>query len=240
MNNKEKKTCDLFSKSEFDDDNKVAAHAATKHIYKIEMPNVQFLKNAMPMKSEHYEVTIILDGYDNFIKDNLKDFNDIFEFCLKSTPPVQLLVIKESLIDYPLDMENITDMKNNPILHSSKVFIMGFHHLPTHKKQKQNLLNIGHMLSGFPCRCLLDLVNINAKDKQAFLHISRGKLCFQHDEGYWHDALLESQWLKYPIINFHFRPTTNLHVKACSSKLALWPHDDWYINDYNWARVTLN
>ena len=36
--------------TEFDDDNKVAAHAATKHIYKIEMPNVQFLKNAMPMK----------------------------------------------------------------------------------------------------------------------------------------------------------------------------------------------
>ena len=49
----------------------------TKCIYKIEMPNVQFLKNAMPMKSEHYEVTIILDGYDNFIKDNLNDFNDI-------------------------------------------------------------------------------------------------------------------------------------------------------------------
>ena len=45
---------------------------------------------------------------------------------MKSTPPVQLLVIKESLIDYPLDMEDITDMKNNPILHSSEVFIMGF------------------------------------------------------------------------------------------------------------------
>ena len=68
----------------------------------------------MPMKSEHYEVTVILDGYCNFIKDNLKDFNDIFEFCLKSTPPVQLLVIKESLIDYPLNMEDITDTKNTP------------------------------------------------------------------------------------------------------------------------------
>ena len=105
----------------FDDDNKVAAHTATKCIYKIEMPNVQFLKNVMPMKSEHYEVTVILDGYDDFIKDNLKDFNDIFEFCLKSTPPVQLLIIKESLIDYPLDVEDITDMKSNPILHSSGV-----------------------------------------------------------------------------------------------------------------------
>ena len=226
--------------TKFDDDNKVAAHAATKHIYKIEMPNVQFLKNAMPMKSEHHEVTVILDGYDDFIKDNLKDFNDIFEFCLKSTPPVQLLVIKESLIDYPLDMEDITDTKNNPILHSSEVFIMGFHHFPKYKKQKQNLLNIRHMLSGFPCRCLLDLVNSDAKDEQAFLHISRGKLCFQHDEGYWCDVLLESQWLKYSIINSHFRPTMYLHVKACSSKLALWPHDDWYINDYNWARITLN
>ena len=226
--------------TKFDDENKVATHAATKHIYKIEMPNVQFLKNAMPMKSEQYEVTIILDGYDNFMKDNLKDFNDIFEFCLKSTPPIQLLVIKESLIDYPLDMEDITDMKNNPILYSSEVFIMGFHHLPKYEKQKQNLLNIGHMLSGFPCTHLLDLVNSDAKVEQAFLHISRGKLCFQHDEGYWHDALLESQWLKYPIINSHFRPTTYLHVKACSSKLALWPHDDWYINDYNWARITLN
>ena len=98
----------------FDDDNKVAAHTATKSIYKIEMPNVQFLKNAMPMKLECYEVTVILDGYDNFIKDNPKDFNDIFEFCLKSTPPVQLLIIKESLIDYPLDMEDITDMKKQP------------------------------------------------------------------------------------------------------------------------------
>ena len=68
----------------------------------------------MPMKSGCYKVTVILDGYDDFIKDNLKDFNDIFEFCLKNTPPVQLLIIKESLIDYPLDMEDITDMKNNP------------------------------------------------------------------------------------------------------------------------------
>ena len=132
-------------------------------IYKIEMPNVQFLKNAMPIKSECYEVTIILDGYDDFIKDNLKDFNDIFEFCLKSTPPVQLLIIKESLIDYPLDMKDISDMKNNPILHSSEVFIMRFHQLAQIcKKQKQNLLNIGHMLSGFPCACLLDLVNSDA------------------------------------------------------------------------------
>ena len=188
--------------TEFYDDNKVAADAATKHIYKIEMPNVHFLKNAMPMKSGHYKVTVILDGYDDFIKDNLKDFNDIFEFCLKSTPPVQLLIIKESLIDYPLDMEDITDTKNNPILHSSEVFIMGFHHLLKYEKQAQNLLNIGHMLSGFPCAGLLVLVNSNAKDEEAFLHISRGKLCFQHDEGYWHDALLESQQLKYPIINF--------------------------------------
>ena len=204
------------------------------------MPNVQFLKNAMPMKLECYEVTIILDGYDDFIKDNPKDFNDIFEFCLKSTPPVQLLIIKESLIDYPLDMEDITDMKNNPILHSSEVFIMGFHHLPKYEKQKQNLLNSGHMLSGFPCTCLLDLVNSDPKDEQAFLHISRGKLCLQHDEGYWHDALLESQWLKYPIINSHFSPTTYLHVKTYGSKLALWPCNNWYINDYNWVRVTLN
>ena len=72
--------------TEFDDDNKVAAHAATKCIYKIEMPNVQFLKNAMPMKSEHYEVIIILHGYDDFIKDNLKDFNDIFEFSWRALP----------------------------------------------------------------------------------------------------------------------------------------------------------
>ena len=115
------------------------------------------------MKSECYEVTIILDGYNDFIKDNSKDFNEIFEFCLKSTPPVQLLIIKESLIDYPLDMEDITDMKNNPILHSSEVFIMGFHHLPKYKKQ--NLLNIGHMLSGFPCTRLLDLVNSDPKDE---------------------------------------------------------------------------
>ena len=183
--------------TKFYDDNKVAADAATKHIYKIEMPNVQFLKNAMPMKSGCYKVTVILDGYDDFIKDNLKDFNDIFEFCLKSTPPVQLLIIKESLIDYPLDMEDITDMKNNPILHSSEVFITGFHHLLKYKKQAQNLLNIRHMLSGFPCAGLLVLVNSDAKDEEAFLHFSRGKLCFQHDEGYWCDALLESQWLKY-------------------------------------------
>ena len=100
--------------TEFYDDNKVAADAATKCIYRIETPNVQFLKNAMPMKSGRYEVTIILDGYDDFIKDNLKDFNGIFEFCLKSTPPVQLLIIKESLIDYPLDMEDITDTKKQP------------------------------------------------------------------------------------------------------------------------------
>ena len=118
------------------DDGSTCSMAATKSIYKIEMPNVQFLKNAMPMKSECYEVTIILDGYDDFIKDNPKDFNDIFEFCLKTTPPVQLLIIKESLIDYPLDMEDITDMKNNPILHSSEVFITGFHHLPKYKKTK--------------------------------------------------------------------------------------------------------
>ena len=91
-------------------------------------------------------------------------------------------------------MEDITDMKNNPILHSSEVLIMGVS--PLAQKQKQNLLNIGHMLSGFPCTCLLDLVNSDAKDEQAFLHISRGKLCFQHDEGYWHDALPESQQLK--------------------------------------------
>ena len=117
---------------------------------------------------------------------------------------------------------------------------MGFHHLPKYEKQKQNLLNIGHMLSGFPCACLLDLVNSNPKDEQAFLHISRGKLCLQHDEGYWCDALLESQWLKYPIINSHFSPTMYLHVKTYGSKLALWPCDNWYINDYNWARVTLN
>ena len=194
----------------------------------------------MPMKSECYEVTIILDGYCDFIKDNPKDFNDIFEFCLKSTPPVQLLIIKESLVDYPLDMEDITDMKNNPILHSSEVFIMGFHHLPKYKEQKQNLLNIRHMLSGFPCAHLLDLVNSNPKDEQAFLHISRDKLCLQHDEGYWCDALLESQQLKYPIINSHFSPTTYLHVKTYGNKLALWLHDNWYINDYNWARVTLN
>ena len=226
--------------TKFDDDNKMAAHAATKSIYKIDMPNVQFLKNAMPIKLKRYEVTVILDGYDDFIKDNLKDFNDIFEFCLKSTPPVQLLIIKESLIDYPLDMKDITDTKKNPILHSSEVFIMGFHHLPKCEKQKQNLLNIRHMLSGFTCAHLLDLVNSDPKDEQAFLHISRGKLCLQHNEGYWHNVLLESQWLKYPIINCHFRPTTYLHVKTYGSKLALWPHDDWYINDYNWARVTLN
>ena len=137
-------------------------------------------------------------------------------------------------------MKDITDMKNNPILHSSEVFITGFHHLPKYEKQAQNLLNIGHMLSGFPCTGLLVLVNSDAKDEEAFLHISRGKLCFQHDEGYWRDALLESQWLKYPIINSHFKPTTYLYFKACRSKLPLWPCNDWYINDYNWARVTLN
>ena len=111
---------------------------------------------------------------------------------------------------------------------------MGFHHLSKYEKQKQNLLNIRHILSGFPCACLLDLVNSDPKDEQAFLHISRGKLCLQYDEGYWCNVLL-----KYPIINSHFSPTTYLHVKTYASKLALWPHDNWYINDYNWARVTL-
>ena len=207
---------------------------------KLKCPMFNSWKMLCPWNWDVTRVTVILDGYDDFIKDNLKDFNDIFQFCLKSTPPVQLLIIKESLIDYPLDMEDITDTKNNPILHSSEVFIMGFHHLPKYKKQAQNLLNIRHMLSGFPCAGLLVLVNSDAKDKEAFLHISRGKLCFQHDEGYWRNALLESQWLKYPIINSHFKPTMYLYFKACRSKLPSWPCDDWYINDYNWARVTLN
>ena len=178
------------------------------------------------MKSEHYKVTVILDGYDDFIKDNPKNFNDIFEFCLKSTPPIQLLIIKESLIDYPLDMEDITDTKSNPILHSSEVFITGFYHLPKYEKQKQNLLTSGICCLASHVHVLLDLVNSNPKDEQAFLHISRGKLCLQHDEGYWHDALLESQQLKYPIINSHFSPTTYLHVKTYGSKLVLWPHDN--------------
>ena len=65
------------SMTKFYDENKVAADAATKCIYKIEMPSVQFLKNAMPMKLGRYKVTVILDGYNDFIKDNLKDFNDL-------------------------------------------------------------------------------------------------------------------------------------------------------------------
>ena len=56
---KEKDIWSVFKTPEWLNDNKVAAHTATKSIYKIEMPNVQFLKIAMPMKLEHYEVTII-------------------------------------------------------------------------------------------------------------------------------------------------------------------------------------
>ena len=54
--------------------------------------------------------TLVLDGYNTFTRNNPHQFTDIIKACnMGWLPEKHLIVVKSSLIDYPLDMEDSTE-----------------------------------------------------------------------------------------------------------------------------------
>ena len=70
-------------------------------------------------------LTIVLDGYDNFIKKQANKFQTFLSNCFnKMGHKVQIIIIKCEAFDYPRLKSVKNDMRNNIVLHSGNVFFM--------------------------------------------------------------------------------------------------------------------
>ena len=70
-------------------------------------------------------LTIVLDGYDDFIKKQANKFHIFLSNCFnKMGHKVQIIIIKCEVFDYPILKSVKNDMRNNIILHSGNVFFM--------------------------------------------------------------------------------------------------------------------
>ena len=70
-------------------------------------------------------LTIVLDGYDDFIKKQANKFHTFLSNCFnKMGHKVQIIIIKCEVFDYPIPKSVKNDMRNNIILHLGNVFFM--------------------------------------------------------------------------------------------------------------------
>ena len=70
-------------------------------------------------------LTIVLDGYDDFIKKQANKFQTFLSNCFnKMGHKVQIIIIKCEVFDYPILKSVKNDTRNNIVLHSGNVFFM--------------------------------------------------------------------------------------------------------------------
>ena len=70
-------------------------------------------------------LTIVLDGYDDFIKKQANKFQIFLSNCFnKMGHKVQIIIIKCEVFNYPIPKSVKNDTRNNIVLHSGKVFFM--------------------------------------------------------------------------------------------------------------------
>ena len=70
-------------------------------------------------------LTIVLDGYDNFIKKQANKFQTFLSNCFsKMGHKVQIIIIKCEVCDYPIPKSVKHDTRNNMVLHLENVFFM--------------------------------------------------------------------------------------------------------------------
>ena len=70
-------------------------------------------------------LTIVLDGYDDFIKKQANKFHTFLSNCFnKMGHKIQIIIIKCKVFDYPIPKSVKNDTRNNIILHLGNVFFM--------------------------------------------------------------------------------------------------------------------